>query len=90
MKIEVRYFASLRETLGPRETVELPEGATLAALRDQLIATGGRHAEVLDRRRAVRCSLDQTLADEIATNGGKDGADDAADLVGGKHGGQSF
>jgi len=69
MKIEVRYFASLRETLGPRETVELPEGATLAALRDQLIATGGRHAEVLDRRRAVRCSLDQTMADESAPIG---------------------
>ena len=64
IQIRVRYFASLREALGPRETVEVPAGATLAALRDQLIASGGRRAEVLDRRRAVRCSLDRTMADE--------------------------
>jgi molybdopterin synthase sulfur carrier subunit len=69
MKIEVRYFASLREALGPRETVELPSGATLRTLRDQLIATDGRHAEVLDRRRAVRCALDQAMADESAPIG---------------------
>ena len=69
MKVEVRYFASLREALGPRETLEVPRGTTLAALRDQLIARGGRHAEVLERRRAVRCALDQTMADESGVIG---------------------
>ena len=67
MKVHVRYFASLREALGPGETVELPAPATLAALRDALMARGGRHAEVLDRRRAVRCALNQVMADEAAT-----------------------
>ena len=67
MKVHVRYFASLREALGPGETVELPAPATLGSLRDALMARGGRHAEVLDRRRAVRCALNQVMADEAAT-----------------------
>ena len=64
MKIQVRYFASLREALGPIETVELSASATVATLREALIGRGGRHAEVLARGRAVRCSLDQRMADE--------------------------
>lgn len=64
MKIHVRYFASLREALGPQETVELPAGSTLGQLRDQLLARAGRHAEVLARGRALRCALNQTMADE--------------------------
>jgi sulfur-carrier protein len=64
MKIQVRYFASLREALGPTETFELASGATLGALRDQLIASSPRHAEVLARTRAVRCAVDQVMRDE--------------------------
>jgi sulfur-carrier protein len=66
MKVQVRYFASLREALGPAEAVELPAGATLATLRDQLLQRGGRHAEVLARGRAVRCALNQAMSDESA------------------------
>lgn len=66
MKIQVRYFASLREALGPGETVDAPAGSTLGALRDQLLARGGRHAEALARHRAVRCALDQAMSDEGA------------------------
>jgi molybdopterin synthase sulfur carrier subunit len=66
MRVQVRYFASLREALGPAEAVDLPAGSTLAALRDLLLARGGRHAEVLARGRAVRCALDQTLSGEAA------------------------
>ncbi len=62
--VRVRYFASLREALGPGETVELADPATLADLRNQLIARGGAHAQVLARGRAVRCALDQVMADE--------------------------
>ena len=28
MKVQVRYFASLREALGPQESIELPAGTT--------------------------------------------------------------
>jgi len=66
MKIQLRYFASIREAIGAgSESLETP-AATLAALRDELIARGGAHAEALARGRAVRVSLNQTMADESA------------------------
>ena len=66
MKLTLRYFASIREALGSGETIELPAGSTVGAVRDSLIARGGRHAEVLARGRALRCALDQVLCDELA------------------------
>jgi molybdopterin synthase sulfur carrier subunit len=65
MKIQVRYFASLREALGASESVEAG-GVTVGSLRDQLIAKGGAYATALARGRAVRCALDQSLCDESA------------------------
>jgi molybdopterin synthase sulfur carrier subunit len=62
----VRYFASLREALGPQETVQVPEGATVAALRTQLVARGGRHAEVLGADRPVRAALAQVACSDDA------------------------
>jgi molybdopterin synthase sulfur carrier subunit len=66
MKVQVRYFASLRESLGAGEAVEVAAGATLGGVRDALIARGGRHADALARTRPVRCALDQVMADESA------------------------
>lgn len=66
MKIAVRYFASVREALGPGEDVEIAAEATVATLRDALLARGGRHAEALDRRRLVRAARNRTLCDEAA------------------------
>lgn len=62
--VRLRYFASLREALGVGEEVACTPGLTLGQLRDQLIARGGRHAEVLARGRALRCALNQVMADE--------------------------
>ena len=64
MNIELRFFASLREALGPFEALSVADGTTLGALRDQLIARGGRYPDVLARTRAVRCALNHTLCDE--------------------------
>jgi molybdopterin synthase sulfur carrier subunit len=66
MKVQVRYFASLRETLGAQEVVEVDAGTTLGALRERLIARGGDHARCLARGRAVRSALDQAMADDSA------------------------
>ncbi|WP_298827812.1 MoaD/ThiS family protein [uncultured Piscinibacter sp.] len=66
MKIQVRYFASIREALGPGETLELPAGATVAAARDALIALGEAHAAALARGRALRSALNQALCEESA------------------------
>jgi molybdopterin synthase sulfur carrier subunit len=63
-RITVRYFASLRESLGASESVSIADGTTLGQLRDALIARGGRHAEALARGRALRCALNQVMADE--------------------------
>ena len=67
MKVEIRYFASLREALGPHETVEVPAGTTLGALREQLIASSSRHAEALARGRALRGAVNQVMGDDSAT-----------------------
>ncbi len=66
VSVTVRYFASLREALGASELLLLPAGTTLGAVRDRLIARGGRHAEALARGRALRCALNQVMADEAS------------------------
>ena len=66
MNIQLRFFASIREAVGTgRETVATT-ATHLAGLRDELIARGGPWAEALGRDRAVRVSLNQTMADEAA------------------------
>jgi len=66
MKIQLRYFAAIRETLGrDAETLET-QAATLAQLRDELIARGGPYTVALARGRAVRAALDQIMQDESA------------------------
>ena len=64
MKVQVRYFASLREVLGASEVVDVPAAITLGGLRDQLIASSPRHAEALARGRALRGAVNQAVADE--------------------------
>lgn len=66
MQVRVRYFASIREALGPGETLAVETGTSLADLRDALIARGGAHAQALARGRALRVALDQAMADESA------------------------
>jgi len=64
MKVAVRYFASVREALGPGEEVEIGAGADIAALRDALVARGGRHAEALGRERVLRSARNRVLSPE--------------------------
>lgn len=64
--VHVRFFASLREALGPGERVDLPAGSTVGSLRALLQARGGRHAEVLAPGRAVRTALAQVLCGDDA------------------------
>ncbi len=66
MKLEVRYFAALREALGASQTLELPAGSTLGDLREHLLASSPGHAQWLARGRAVRCALNQVMSDETA------------------------
>ena len=66
MKVQIRYFASVREALDTSgETVDTG-AATLAALRDELIARGGAYATALARGKAVRMALDKVMSNEGA------------------------
>lgn len=65
MKIDIRYFASVREALGTGESVET-QAATLADLRNELIARGEPHASALARGKAVRMAMDQVMRLESA------------------------
>ncbi len=64
MKIQLRYFASLREALGSGETLDVPDGLTVGEIRDRLIAQGEPHATALARGRALRAALNQTLCQD--------------------------
>ncbi len=64
MKVSIRYFASLREALGPAEQAEVAAGATVSVLRDQLLLLSEPHARVLSRDRAVRCAINQRMCTE--------------------------
>ena len=67
MKLKVRYFASIREALGPGETLDVLDGATVWHVRDTLIDRGGAHAIALARGRALRCALNHVLCKESAS-----------------------
>ena len=66
MKVRVKYFASIREAIGTgSETVETC-ATSCGALRDELIARGGAHAEALARGKSVRVALDQAMTTDEA------------------------
>jgi molybdopterin synthase sulfur carrier subunit len=64
MKVNVRYFAAIREAVGQSSETLDTQAVTLAELRDALIARGDAWAQALSRERAVRAALDQSLCDE--------------------------
>ena len=66
VRVQVRYFASVREALGEGELIEVPATLTVGQVRDRLIATSAAHAAALARGKALRCALNQVLCDESA------------------------
>jgi molybdopterin synthase sulfur carrier subunit len=65
MKLRIRYFASLRETLGKSQEEITTSAQTVGALRDQLLSHGGAYL-CLARDKAVRMALNQVMVDEEA------------------------
>ena len=66
MKITVRYFASIRESIGTAHELVETAAPNLGLLRDQLIAQGGVYADTLARGKAVRMALNQVMCDEAS------------------------
>jgi molybdopterin synthase sulfur carrier subunit len=65
MKIQIRYFASVREALGmAQEDVVLPSNVgTIAQLRHHLIARGGVWEEALAERNPLRMAYNQVMSE---------------------------
>lgn len=68
MKIEILYFAYLREQLGfDREEAELPADVrTVGALRDWLVAKGEPYATAFANLKRIRAALNEELASDDA------------------------
>jgi molybdopterin synthase sulfur carrier subunit len=66
MRLTIKYFASIREALGCGGEALDTSAATLAQLRDELIARGGAYAQSLARGKSVRLALNQLMSDESA------------------------
>ena len=66
MKVQVKYFASIREAMGVSGEVLETVAPTLADLRDELATRAGPAGLALARGRAVRIALNQVMSDESA------------------------
>ena len=62
--ITVRYFASIRQAVGQGSETLQTTAPTVGALRAELVARGGAHAECLAQNRAVRMAVNQDLSGE--------------------------
>jgi sulfur-carrier protein len=62
--ISIKYFASVREALGTSGEQVQTSAATVASLRDELIARGGVFAQALARGQALRVALNHTMVEE--------------------------
>jgi molybdopterin synthase sulfur carrier subunit len=63
MKLQLRYFASIRETLGlDQESIELPASVrTVDDLRAYLRLRGDSWGEVLGEGKVLRCALNHQM-----------------------------
>jgi molybdopterin synthase sulfur carrier subunit len=66
MKVSIKYFASIRESVGLGHEQIDTAALTLKALRDELIARGGAYAQSLARGRSVRVALNPVMSEESA------------------------
>ena len=65
MNIQLRFFASIRETLGlATESIALPPHVnTVGTVRQLLVARGGAWAAALGDQRVLRVAYNQQMAD---------------------------
>ena len=64
MLLTLRYFASIRESIGQGSERYETSAVNLAQLRDELITRGAAYAGALARGKAVRVALNQVMRDE--------------------------
>ena len=69
MKVTLKYFASIRESIGQGSEVLQTSATTLGQLRAELVSRGGAYAESLDaafKGKTLRMALNQDMSDDLA------------------------
>lgn len=67
LTVNVKYFASIRESIGQGSEVLQTTATTLGQLRGELAARGGAYAECLDaafKGRTLRMAVNQDMSDD--------------------------
>lgn len=64
MNIQLRYFASLRETIGVATEAVETSAVNVGSLRQALIERGGVHAQCLALGLPVRVAVNQVMAND--------------------------
>jgi molybdopterin synthase sulfur carrier subunit len=67
MKIQLRYFASVREAIGTGQETVQTQAAQVGQLRLELMEISPQHAEALAPHKAVRAALNQVACGEDAS-----------------------
>ena len=66
MNVQIRYFASLRETIGLSHESVQTQALDLNSLRSELISRGGGYEVCLAPERPVRMALNQVMVQDNA------------------------
>jgi sulfur-carrier protein len=66
VKVNIKYFASIREAIGHGSALHDASATTLGGLRDELLMLSPAHADALARGKVVRMALNQVMRDESA------------------------
>ena len=69
LTVNVKYFASIRESIGQGTEMLQTTATTLGQLRGELVARGGAYAECLDlafKGKTLRMALNQDMSDDTA------------------------
>ena len=69
LTVNVKYFASIRESIGQGTEMLQTTATTLGQLRGDLVARGGAYAECLDlafKGKTLRMALNQDMSDDTA------------------------
>jgi molybdopterin synthase sulfur carrier subunit len=65
MKLQLKYFASVRETIGLAHEAYETQASTVAALRAELCTRSTLYAQGLAPERSLRMAVNQRMVDEI-------------------------
>ena len=74
-RLDIRYFAAIREALGVDREPWVTTASTLAELRRELAARSDRHAQALGPSRPVRFAVNHVLSPETAELPSGDGVE---------------